>query len=110
MLPATAASHDSSSGQAVVSAAEAVFRLPGGEAQRACLARTLLTDPSVLLMDEPTSSLDLAASQLLERLAMGLAHGGVAVVWVSHDLEQVRRIADECIVLLDGRLADPAVG
>ena len=84
--------------------------LSGGEAQRACLARTLLTDPSVLLMDEPTSSLDLAASQLLERLAMGLAHDGVAVVWVSHDLEQVRRIADECVVLLDGRLADPAVG
>lgn len=80
--------------------------LSGGEAQRACLARTLLTRPEVLLMDEPTSSLDPTATRALEELGVGLARSGLAVVWVSHDLAQVRRIADRCIVLTDGRVAD----
>lgn len=78
--------------------------LSGGEAQRACLARTLMTDPEVLLMDEPTSSLDRAAAQVLEELAVGMARDGLTVLWVSHDLEQVRRIADEVTVLLGGRI------
>ena len=78
--------------------------LSGGEAQRACLARTLMTDPEVLLMDEPTSSLDRSAAQVLEELAVGMARDGLTVLWVSHDLEQVRRIADEVTVLLGGRI------
>lgn len=82
--------------------------LSGGEAQRACLARTLLTRPEVLLMDEPTSSLDPAATQTLEELGVALARSGLAVLWVSHDLAQVRRIADACIVLHEGRVADAA--
>ena len=82
--------------------------LSGGEAQRACLARTLLTGPEVLLMDEPTSSLDPAATRTLEALGVGLARSGLAVLWVSHDLGQVRRIADACIVLHEGRVADSA--
>ena len=81
--------------------------LSGGEAQRACLARTLLTGPEVLLMDEPTSSLDPSATRALEELGTGLARSGMAVLWVSHDLAQVRRIADACVVLRDGRVAGP---
>jgi putative ABC transport system ATP-binding protein len=79
--------------------------LSGGEAQRACLARTLLTGPEVLLMDEPTSSLDPAAARLLEDLTADLVRGGLTVLWVSHDLAQARRIADEMVVLVDGRIA-----
>lgn len=79
--------------------------LSGGEAQRACLARTLLTDPEVLLMDEATSSLDFAATRVLEDLGRDLAAGGLTVMWVSHDLEQVSRIADACVVLEGGRVA-----
>lgn len=82
--------------------------LSGGEAQRVCLARTLATRPEVLLLDEPTSALDPEASRLLERLARSLADGGVPLVWVSHDLAQVRRIADEVVVLVDGRRATEA--
>ena len=78
--------------------------LSGGEAQRACLARCLATAPEVLLADEPTSALDVTARLALERLAGQLAAGGVPVVWVSHDLEQVRRIADRVIVLESGRV------
>ena len=76
--------------------------LSGGEAQRACLARTLVTEPDALVMDEPTSALDAAPRLALERLAMRLVVSGTPVVWVSHDVDQVRRIADAVIVLDHG--------
>ncbi len=78
--------------------------LSGGEAQRACLARALLTEPEVLLMDEPTSSLDAGAARVLEDLAADLVRQGLTVVWVSHDLAQVRRIAQDAVVLMEGRV------
>lgn len=85
--------------------------LSGGEAQRMCIARTLLTEPEVLLMDEPTSSLDPSNRREVEALARGLADGGLTVVWVTHDLPQARRLADEVVVVVDGRnaTADEAV-
>jgi putative ABC transport system ATP-binding protein len=84
--------------------------LSGGEAQRLCLARALATDPQVVLADEPTSSLDSASSRVLESLARSLAESGVPVVWVTHDMAQMRRLADHVIALDHGRLtyAGPA--
>jgi putative ABC transport system ATP-binding protein len=79
--------------------------LSGGEAQRACLARTLVTEPDVLLMDEPTSSLDPGAVADLERSARSLADDGVALIWVTHDLAQAERIADHTVVLKEGQVA-----
>jgi putative ABC transport system ATP-binding protein len=76
--------------------------LSGGEAQRMCVARALLTDPSVLLADEPTAALDRAARATVEDLGRMLADSGVAVIWVSHDTDQLRRLADHVIVLADG--------
>ena len=78
--------------------------LSGGEAQRACVARCLATGPDALLADEPTSALDVTSRLALEQLARQLASTGVPVVWVSHDLGQVRRIADRVIVLERGLL------
>ena len=82
--------------------------LSGGEAQRMCLARTLLTRPEALLMDEPTSALDPEARRGLERTARRLADGGRPLVWVTHDLEQADRLADDVVVMIAGRLADAA--
>lgn len=76
-----------------------------GEAQRVCLARTLVTGPEVLLADEPTSALDRASRQVLERLVRRLADDGAPVVWVTHDLAQAERLADDVLVLVDGRVA-----
>jgi len=78
--------------------------LSGGEAQRVCLARTLVTEPGALLMDEPTSALDIDNSMLLERSARLLAERGVVIAWVTHDLAQAGRIADHTIKLEAGRV------
>jgi putative ABC transport system ATP-binding protein len=79
--------------------------LSGGEAQRMVLARCLGTRPEVLLLDEPTSALDGHASQRLEELAHELAAAGLPLLWVTHDLRQMRRLADHLVVVLDGRWA-----
>jgi putative ABC transport system ATP-binding protein len=79
--------------------------LSGGEAQRVCLARTLVTGPEVVLMDEVTASLDPVQRFGLEDLAGDLADAGVVVVWVTHDLEQLRRIADHVVIVIEGRVA-----
>lgn len=78
--------------------------LSGGEAQRLCVARALLTDPEILLMDEPTSALDVDHRLRIEELARGLAMAGIPILWVTHDLEQAARIADERVELVDGRV------
>jgi putative ABC transport system ATP-binding protein len=79
--------------------------LSGGEAQRMCFARALLTEPVVLLADEPTASLDGAARSRIEALGRSLAEGGMPIVWVSHDVGQLRRLADQVVVLAAGRVA-----
>ena len=78
--------------------------LSGGEAQRLCLARSLITRPEILLMDEPTSALDVDARSTIERLTRTLADDGLTVVWVTHDLEQAERLADRLVVIVAGRV------
>ena len=79
--------------------------LSGGEAQRMCLARTLVTRPAALLMDEPTSALDPDARRRLEQTARRLADDGRPLVWVTHDLDQCARLADAVVVVIAGRVA-----
>lgn len=78
--------------------------LSGGEAQRLCLARALAVGPEVLLLDEPTSALDSFAAAAVERVVRGLVDDGLTVVMVSHDLRQARRLADDVVVLIGGRV------
>ncbi len=79
-------------------------RLSGGEKKRVALASVLMLDPEVLLLDEPTSSLDpKSQSQMIEFLQE--FQGGKTVVTATHDLEIVGDIAERCIVFEDGRVA-----
>jgi len=76
--------------------------LSGGEAQRMCLARSLATEPDVVLFDESTSSLDPANAARIEGLAATLEQRGITVIWVTHDLDQLRRVARWVVFLADG--------
>lgn len=78
--------------------------LSGGESQRMCLARTLVTEPEVLLMDEPTASLDDENVRIVEQLAGEMARNSVAVVWVTHDRAQRARLANTVVEVRDGRI------
>ena len=79
--------------------------LSGGERQRLALARSLLTQPDVILLDEVTSALDPANAIRIEGLVAGLVDQGLHAVWVTHDLDQLRRVASRAVVVIDGRIA-----
>ena len=81
-----------------------VTTLSGGELQRVLMARCLATEAEVLLLDEPTSNLDLAHGLDLLGLARRLAHEGRSVVLVLHDLNAAARFADRVAVLNGGAL------
>lgn len=81
-------------------------KLSGGERQRLALARAWLTRPEVLLLDEPTASLDPGATEAVERLVLDMAGAGVKVVLVSHNLGQVARLAEDVLVVSGGRAVE----
>ncbi|MEM1272259.1 MAG: molybdenum ABC transporter ATP-binding protein [Pseudomonadota bacterium] len=82
--------------------------LSGGEAQRTALGRALLSDPSILLMDEPLSALDLGLKReilpFFEKLA---GEANVPVFYVSHDIDEVARLADRVILVDAGTASTP---
>jgi tungstate transport system ATP-binding protein len=81
-------------------------RLSGGEQQRVALARALARQPEILLLDEPTASLDPAATRHVEEIILMAAQSGTKVVMASHDLGQVRRLAGDVVFLVRGRLCE----
>jgi len=81
------------------------FRLSGGQQQLLCLARALAVDPEVLLLDEPTSSLDPMATESIEALIRTLVPQ-LTVVIVTHNLAQARRVADQTMFLFQGKLVE----
>jgi tungstate transport system ATP-binding protein len=83
-------------------------RLSGGEQQRLALARALARDPEILFLDEPTASLDPAATKAVEDIIRAVAASGVKVVMATHELGQARRLAGDIIFLARGRLVERA--
>lgn len=81
--------------------------LSDGQQQRLCIARALAVNPDVLLLDEPTASLDAVATQRIEELLYQLRES-VTIVLVTHNLQQAARVADSTIFLLNGRLVEQA--
>lgn len=81
-------------------------KLSGGEQQRLALARALARDPELLLLDEPTASLDPAATKAIEDVIRAVAARGLKVVMATHDLGEARRLAGEIVLLHRGRVIE----
>jgi len=79
--------------------------LSGGNQQKALLARWLATAPKLLILDEPTRGIDVAAKQELMNEVMRLAREGMAVLFISSEIDEVLRISDRVVVLRDRRKA-----
>ena len=89
-------------GLAGESADHAAGRFAPGEIQMVAIARALASNARILFMDEPTSSLFDDAVERLFRLIEGLKQRGVAIVYVSHRMDEIFRICDRATVLRDG--------
>jgi tungstate transport system ATP-binding protein len=81
-------------------------KLSGGEQQRVALARALALRPEILFLDEPTASLDPAATRAVEGIITRAATRGVKIVMTTHDLHQARRLAGEILLLHQGNLIE----
>ncbi|MBT5434622.1 MAG: ATP-binding cassette domain-containing protein [Rhodospirillaceae bacterium] len=92
-------------------AASPAWVLSGGEQQRLALVRALAVEPEALLLDEPTANLDPASTLAIEELVSQAQARGTAVLLVTHDLGQARRLADRVVFLNAGGLSEdtPAV-
>lgn len=81
-------------------------KLSGGEQQRVALARAWARDPEILFLDEPTASLDPAATRAVENIVREIASQGVKIVMATHDLGQAKRLAGDVVFLHKGRLLE----
>jgi tungstate transport system ATP-binding protein len=81
-------------------------KLSGGEQQRVALARAWARDPQILFLDEPTASLDPAATRAVEEIVGEIAAQGVKIVMATHDLGQARRLAGGVVFLHKGQLLE----
>lgn len=80
------------------------YDLSGGEQQRAALAKVLLEDPDILLLDEPTKGVDNDFKRVFAQILKELTDRGVCVIMVSHDVEFCARYADRCGLFFDGSI------
>jgi monosaccharide-transporting ATPase len=82
----------------------AVSNLSGGNQQKVLLARWLITEPKLLILDEPTRGIDVGAKAEIQKLVVELADGGMAVLFVSAELDEVLRLSHKVAVLRDRRV------
>ena len=88
-----------------------IARLSGGQQQRVLVARALAGEPDLLVLDEPTSGVDLEHQRVLAEVLAGLLEGGTSVLVVLHDVGSLAGLIDRAVVLSDGRVVhDGALG
>lgn len=87
----------------------AVDHVSGGNQQKALLARALMSEPRILLLDEPTKGVDVGTKQEIYRLLLKLADQGIGLLLVSSELDEVLGLADRCLVIAGGRVVDEFV-
>ncbi len=80
------------------------YDLSGGEAQRVALAKVLLSEPAILLLDEPTKGLDAHLKEKLAKILKGLKKSGVSIIMVSHDVEFAAKYTDRVGLFFDGHI------
>lgn len=95
-------------GRLTAAARQPAHSLSGGEIQRLTLVRALANRPSVLLLDEPSASLDPGSTARLEALMREISQEGTKLVLVTHDVGQARRVADDVVFLARGQVAEIA--
>ena len=83
-------------------------RMSGGEQQRLAIARALAKAPEILFLDEPTASLDPAATKATEDIIAGIAARGIKIVMATHDLGEARRLGGEIVLMNRGRIVEVA--
>ncbi len=82
-------------------------QLSGGETQRVAIAQALACDPEVILLDEPTASVDIENQIIIERIIQDInRHKGISVILTTHDMLQATRLSDEIVFLRDGRVSE----
>ena len=80
-----------------------VAQLSGGNQQKVVLARWLATEPRLMILDEPTRGIDVAAKQEIMDEILSLARAGLAVLFISSEMDEVVRVSDRIVVLRDRR-------
>jgi tungstate transport system ATP-binding protein len=77
-----------------------------GEQQRLSLIRSLMLRPNLLLLDEPTANLDPASTKIIEDIILNLKMMGIKIIFVTHNILQAKRIADDIIFLNEGKMVE----
>ena len=85
---------------------ETVIKLSGGERQRVCIARSLITNPSIILADEPTGQLDYETGQEILAILRDIVNNGKTVILVTHSKEDAYKYADRVLNLKDGIISE----
>ena len=83
---------------------ERVENLSGGNQQKVLIGRWLLTNPKILILDEPTRGIDVGAKAEIHRLVSQLAKQGVAVIMISSEMPEVLGMSDRVMVMHEGRV------
>jgi ABC-2 type transport system ATP-binding protein len=80
------------------------YRLSGGQQKRLAIAIALIHRPRLLILDEPTAALDPSARSEIKSMIASLAESGISVVFTSHDMSEVKRLADRIAFIMNGRV------